>query len=210
MALVFGSGEQVDRLRRGLDIKGRVVLGVDEVVVPVVNVGDFTGAPIRRSPVRWWVGVNVPAVAAEFGQLRIFHQSPVDQLIDGIYLRTIASGTAITVGQGLAGAAGGTPARTTEIVNADNGGVVSRQVGIQFLASSAIARATSNVFMRLAVSISETRYFPAEIVIPAMPEPEDPITNAPAILLEANAVNIALDITVTGLYFDTLPLNVRT
>lgn len=209
MALQIGSGEPVARVRRGLDIKGRVNLGLDETIVPVASAIDLTQPPIRRTPVRWWVAANVAADAAERPQLRVFHQNRVDQLITGFWLQTNAAAS-ILVGQGLAGAAGGVPARTTEIVDANNGGVVSRQIGIQSIATTQVGASISNAFLRLQVPQIHSEYFAAEIVIPAMPNPEGPVTNAPAILFEGTQLNRTLQITVTGLYFDALPLDFRT
>jgi len=209
MALIFGSGEPVSRLRRGLDVKGKVNLGLDEIIVPVVTTLDVTQAPYRRSPVRWWAAAIIAAVAGERAQFRIFQQNTVDQLITGCWCRTSAS-ESLTIGQGLPGVAGGIPARTTEIVNADNGAVVSRQVNIQSDADTAIATAISNAFLIVQTSTAESIYYPLDLVLPAMPDPQDPITNAPAILFEIGGSNVTAVFTVTGLYFDAVPLDFRT
>ncbi len=210
MALTFGSGEQVSRIRRGLDVKGRVILGLDETVVPVVQVGDLTAPPIRRSPVRFWIGRGAAAVVGEFSRVRIFHQTAVDQLIDRIWIST-AAGQVVQIGQGPSGdATGAVAARTTEIVNADSGGVIARSIGLFSRVDSVTPSSLSGAFMRVLTSATETTYLPVEIVIPAMPDPTGPVTNAPTLTIEGTVANEQIDFTVSGLWYDALPLNFRT
>ena len=212
MALTFGSGEQVDRLRRGLDIKGRVVLGIDEIVVPIVNVGDLTGPPIRKTGIRWWAAANVPAVAAEIGRFRIFHQNKVDQLVTDVWLNAAAALT-FQIGAGFAGAAGGTAANTTELValplvGGTGGGDITRGVGIFHLEDSSAAPTISTVMLRIQSQAAVTSHFPIEIVLPAVRDPET--ANFSTLTVESLTNNFAFNITMSGLYFDTLPLNVST
>jgi len=66
MALIFGSGEPVSRLRRSLDLKGKVNLSVDEIIVPTLTVFDATRPPFRRTGIRWFADVNVPDVVGSY------------------------------------------------------------------------------------------------------------------------------------------------
>ena len=212
MALTFGSGEQVDRLRRGLDIKGRVVLGVDEIVVPTVNVGDFTVPPIRKSGIRWWSTLTVAAVAGEVGRYRVFHQLPVDQLVDRILLESDAT-LRVTIGSGVVGAAGGTAARTTELVNLPiqggaGGGAISRPVGIFALADSNVGLTGTDDLLAVQVIDPGTLQIPVEIVLPAVNDPAAP--NFSTLTIEGTTANVRFRVHCTGLYFDTLPLNFST
>lgn len=216
MALTFGSGEQVDRLRRGLDIKGRVVLAVDEIVVPVVNVGDFTGPPIRKTGIRWWTNIDVPAVAAERGQCRIFHFMPNDQLLDTLILRAAGAALLFRIGSGQVGtAAGATTAQTTELVDLPiaggfGGGAIARGVGMFSEADSSVGSTLTNRFIELAGANAVDRVFHGDIVLPATNDPEGGVGNPSTITIESNSLNVAFSVTASGLYFDTLPLNVRT
>ena len=213
MALTFGSGEQVDRLRRGLDIKGRVVLGVDETVVPTVNVGDLTVPPIRKSGIRWWAPQNIPAVAAELGRYRVWHRLPVDQLIDRFYLTANALIT-VRIGSGVVGAvAGSTAARTTELVRLPlaggaGGGAISREIGIFSQVDSNVGVTITADLVRIEIPASDTIIVPVEIVLPAVRDPNAP--NFSTLTVESQVANTVFNVCASGLYFDTLPLNVST
>lgn len=212
MALTFGSGEQVDRLRRGLDIKGRVILGVDEIVVPTVNVGDFTVPPIRKSGIRWYAPLQVAAVAGEVGRYRVFHNLTVDQLVDQIILRAGAE-TKFTIGSGAVGAVGGTAARTTELVSLPlaggfGGGAISRPLGIFTLADSNVGFTGTDDLIKVVVTAATSLILPVEIVLPAVRDPLAP--NFSTLTIECTTVNLEFFATCSGLYFDTLPLNVST
>jgi len=212
MALTFGSGEQVDRLRRGLDIKGRVVLGVDEIVVPTVNVGDFTVAPIRKSGIRWYAPLVIPAVAGELGRYRVFHQNPVDQLIDKIMLVADANMN-ILIGSGVVGAAGGIAARTTELVTLPlqggaGGGQISRPIGIFTLADSNVGATVVNTLIITEIDTTVPTILDVGIVLPAVRDPAAP--NFSTLTIEGQNANTLFRVTCSGLYFDTLPLNVTT
>ena len=213
MALSFGSGEQVDRLRRGMDIKGRVVLGVDEIVVPTVNVGDFTGAPIRKSGIRWYAPQDIPAVAGELGRYRVFHQNAVDQLVDRIYIAT-AGNIGVRIGAGAVGAlAGALPARTTELVSLPlqggaGGGAISRPIGIFSLSDSNVGATVTNIMIRWEVESLQGSQLEVEIVLPAVRDPLAP--NFSTLTVESEVAASAFRVTCSGLYFDTLPLNVST
>ena len=214
MALTFGSGEQVDRLRRGLDIKGRVVLGVDEVVVPTVNVGDFTDAPYRKTGIRWYAPAVVTAVAGELGRYRVFHNNTVDQLIDKIIL--VADGSInILIGSGAVGsAAGALAARTTELVSLPmqggaGGGQISRPIGIFTLTDSNVGPTVLNTLIHYEINTNiPTTGLEVGIVLPAVRDPAAP--NFSTLTIEAQNANTLFRVTCTGLYFDTLPLNSTT
>jgi len=213
MALGFGSGEQVDRLRRGLDIKGRVVLGVDEIVVPTVLVGDFTDAPYRKSGIRWWAPQPVAAVVGELGRYRVFHQLPVDQLIDRLYF-TAVNQIIVRIGSGVVGAtAGATAARTTELVRLPlaggaGGGAISRPIGIFTLGDTNVGVTITADLLRLTIGPTPTGFIPVEIVLPAVRDPSAP--NFSTLTIESQNTNTQMNVTASGLYFDTLPLNSTT
>jgi len=209
MALTFGSGEQVDRLRRGLDIKGRVVLGVDEIVVPTVNVGDFTGPPIRKSGIRWYAPAFVPAVVGERGRYRIFHNNAVDQLVDRFYMQAVSAMDMLIGGGAVGAAAGATAAFTTELVRLPlqggaGGGAIGRNIGIFTLVDSNVGPTVTQQFMRPQIQ-TLTLQLDVEIVLPAVRDPAAP--NFSTLTLEANTPNVAFNVACSGLYFDTLPLN---
>ena len=213
MALTFGSGEQVDRLRRGLDIKGRVVLGVDEIVVPTVNVGDLTVPPIRKSGIRWYAAVNVQGVAGELGRVRVFHQLPVDQLIDTLLINSNAV-LPYQMGGGAVGAAGGVAAFTSELVRLPlqggaGGGAIGRNIGIFTLVDSNVGNTVTQPFIRWRSLANVAEAVPGvEIVLPAVRDPAAP--NFSTFTVEALTANVTFNVTISGLYFDTLPLNVDT
>jgi len=210
----FGSGEPVSRLRRSLDVKGKMNLGLDETIVPVLNVFDATEPPFRRTGVRWYFNVAIGPIVGELARVRIFHTLPIDQLIDGVSAFAAAGAGAIGVliGAGGAAAAGGTPVRTTEIMPLDTGGVISRPLPILFLADTVPVSTLSQTFW--ATAFDADSVIPAEfnfpIVLPGQPDQGDPITNAPTLEIECQKVNQVLSVSVTGLYWDSLPLDART
>ncbi len=213
MAIIFGSGEPVSRLRRGLDVKGKVNLGLDEIVVPMALVSDFTAAPYRRSPVRWWANANVAGGAGLFTRAQLANTSGRDQLIDRIYYRTDAV-AALNVGSGLGMAPGaGTPARTTELVSVPPNatGDISRALPIEVLGSTITPTSLFDIFLSCPGSDSLIgQVIPVEIVLPAAPRPELPAANVTTLTAELTVQNVIMDITFSGLYFDQLPLDSRT
>jgi hypothetical protein len=50
--LEFNVGELATRLRSALTVRGRMPLGLDEVVIPTALTADVSGPPWRRNPVR--------------------------------------------------------------------------------------------------------------------------------------------------------------
>jgi len=208
MAIMFGSGEPIARLRRGLDIKGRVVLGLDETIVPVITVSDATQPPVRRSPVRFWLSANVPAVVGEQGRFRIFHQLPTDQLVDRIWITPGTTARVFVIGHGADGAVGGFAARTTEIVDFPTTGAISRAVGIFSIADAVAVATITQPLMRLRVA-NVAAVIPVEIVIPTA-NPALAINASPALTIEGATQNDAFDVTVSGLMYDSLPITFRT
>lgn len=211
MALIFGSGEPVSRVRRGLDVKGKVNLGLDEIVVPVATTIDLTIPPIRRSPVRWWAFRSVPAIVGELGRFRIFHQNATDQVIDYISV-TSSTGMSIRVGHGPGGDVNGLAVRTTELMDADTGGVISRPVGILTLADSITPTSIGTVLFGARVLPGSTAVILERraLVLPAMPEPADPITNAPTLTIESLDANELFEVSISGLLYDAIPITFRT
>jgi len=215
MAIIFGSGEPVSRLRRALDVKGKVNLGVDEIIVPTILLQDASRPPFRRTGVRWYTDLNVPAVAGQFGRVRIFNQSTIDQLIDHFIFHASAAGQtgiqSYLVGSGGASAAGGAAVRTTEIVAINTGNVPSRRVPIETLVDSITP--TSLSLFYLGTTLESGREFGSaeiktELVLPA--SREGPVTNLSTITIEGNRVNEAYRVTISGLYWDSLPLTALT
>jgi len=212
MAIIFGSGEPVSRLRRGLDVKGKVNLGLDEIVVPMALVSDFTGAPYRRSPVRWYASANVVGVAGQFSAVRLANTSGRDQLIDRIYVQCEFD-SAINVGSGQGIAPGtGAPARTTELVSvpANATGDISREIPIEVIGLAIMPSTIFDIFLTVAVDGTVGAIIPVEIVLPAAPRPELPAANVTTLTVEMNNLDINVDVTFSGLYFDQLPLDART
>jgi len=212
MALIFGSGEPVSRLRRALDVKGKVNLGVDEIIVPTMQLFDATEPPFRKTGVRWWAKLQVASVVGELGRVRIFHELPVDQLIDKIVATSPGGNTMdIIVGAGPAGIAGGLAVRTTEIVQVDSGGVVSRPLPILTFIDSVTPTSLSQEFFQVNFpNTPETRYLEnLDIVLPARANP-GPITNAPCITIECTRAQFAFTVSISGLFWDSLPLDART
>lgn len=214
MPFIFGSGEPVSRLRRSLDIKGKVSLQVDETIVPVLKIFDSTEAPFRRTGVRWFTSVTFAPVVGEQPRLRIFHTLPIDQLVDRVevFSRAGAGAQRVFIGAGPAGVAGGTAMRTTEVMPLDAGGVISRQIPILFFADTVVAPTLSQTFWSMAWDADSVvpGVFDLPIVIPAQPDQGDPITNAPTLTIEGDVVNQDVIISVSGLYWDSLPLDART
>lgn len=214
MGIQFGSGEPVSRLRRSLDIKGKVNLGVDETIVPVLKIFDSTEPPFRRTGVRWFTEATIGPIVGEFCRLRIFHTLNIDQLVDTITVFAKAGSGAISmrIGQGPAGVAGGTPVRTTEIMPLDSGGVISRPLPILAFADTVTPQSISNVFWHLAWDSDSVvpGLMELPIVIPAQPDRADPITNAPTLTMECSSTNQTMSVAVSGLYWDSLPLDART
>ena len=212
MAIMFGSGEPVSRLRRGLDVKGKVNLGLDEIVVPMALVSDFTGPPYRRSPVRWYSRTVQNGVAAQKTGVRLANTSGRDQLLDRIYVSSNAD-TILLLGSGLAVAPGaGTPARTTELtaVAAATPGLISRELPIEALGFNITPTSIAEILLSASVEDIGGNWFPVEIVLPATPRPDDPAQNVTTLTVELSADAAFLDLTFSGLYFDQLPLDTRT
>lgn len=209
MGLIFGSGEPVARLRRLLDVKGKVNLGLDETVVPVINLQDADQPPFRRTGVRWFFQASVAAVAGELGRVRIFHELAIDQLVDSI---RVASAAALRyeIGQGPAGAAGGSAARTTEVMPIDNGGIISRSIGIRILTDSVTPSSLNFNFAEIRHGAGEEVEFRLPIVLPAKVDQPDPVTNAPTLTIECTTVNSIFVIGLSGLFWDSVPLSART
>ena len=212
MALIFGSGEPVSRLRRGLDVKGKVNLGLDEIVVPIAAVSDFTGPPYRRSPVRWWSLTSVTGVGALFTGVRLVNTTGRDQLLDRLIVRTEID-TRFTLGSGLPVAPGaGTPARTTELVSiaAAVPGDISREVPIEALGFTVTPSSIFDLLMHVPVEAARGIDLPLQIVLPATPRPDDPLQNATTLTVEIDNTDVNASFTFSGLYFDQLPLDSRT
>jgi len=209
----FGSGEPVSRLRRALDVKGKMNLGVDETIVPVLNIFDATEPPFRKTGVRWFFDTGIGSVVGEVGRLRIFHQLGIDQLVDYFAFSSTAGAGVIQfiVGQGPAGGASGLPVRTTEIVTIDSGGVIGRRIPILTLADSIFPSSISQSFAHTAFDADNLTpgVIRLPIVIPAA-KPDSPITNAPCLTIECGKVTQAFRVTISGLYWDSLPLNSKT
>ncbi len=212
MAIIIGTGEPISRVRRGLDIKGRVNLGLDETLVPVIEVGDYTGPPYRRSPVRWWIRTVVSGVALQKSGVRLANTSGRDQLLDRMIVRSTAD-IDVVVGSGLGVAPGaGTPARTTELVTvpANATGDISRPIPIEALGFTVTPSTIFDALLVFACGDLRGADLSVEIVLPATPRPDDPAQNVTTLTVETVADNTFLSMTFSGLYFDQLPLNALT
>jgi len=210
MAIIIGSGEPVSRLRRSLDVKGKVNLSVDEILVPTIEIFDATRPPFRKTGVRWFADITVPAVAAQLGRFRVFHNIVIDQLVDSIILTELTGSGAqqFRVGAGPAGAAGGLAVRTTEIMPLDAGGAISRALPILTLVDSITPTSLSQNFYTVTIGApgEESMILPVEIVLPAA-KPDSPITNAPCLTIETTSSNRPFHVSISGLFWDSLPLD---
>jgi len=212
MAILIGSGEPVSRARRGLDVKGKVNFGLDETIVPMAILSDFTGAPYRRSPVRWWVTASVTGVPGQFSAFRLSNTSGRDQLLDRMIVRA-ESDTRINVGSGQGQAPGvGAPARTTEIVAvpANATGDISREVPIELTSLTITPSTIFDILFQALVPTVAGLDLPLEIVLPATPRPDDPAQNVTTLTAEINNLDVNATVSFSGLYFDQLPLDLRT
>jgi hypothetical protein len=117
MPLPFGTGELATRLRRAFDIRGRIPLMADEVVVPVAIVSDVTRAPYRRSGRVAYAHAQYAPAAGEVVTHLLVNGTNTPQVIESA--RFSWSGVAAaTMAMGLIVPTGGTPVpfNTTELV----------------------------------------------------------------------------------------------
>jgi len=142
------------------------------------------------------------------------HRS-IDQLIDQFIFSVTAGGTPpaiqFFVGAGPAGAAGGVPVRTTEIMPIDAGGVPSRPIPITTIVDTITPTSLSQRFYSVVGDTSGegSVILPVEIVLPAAKR-DSPVTNSPAITVENSATDQPYTLSVTGLFWDSLPLDALT
>jgi len=215
MALQFGSGEPVARLRRSLDVKGKVNLGVDDIIVPTIQLHDAEQAPFRKTGVRWHLQLDLPGVALEVGRVRLMNPTAIDQILDRVVFTANGSVHVFSIGAGAPGVAGGTPVRTTELMRvpaAVGGSIISRNLPINAFVDSTLASADSQFFYEfLALANTSVDADNLEIVLPAFPDPENgPVTDIPTLTFESSIVNQGWAISFSGRYWDSLPLNVQT
>lgn len=139
MPLPFGTGELANRLRRSLDLRGRIPLLIDEVVVPTMPVSDGTKAPFRTSGRRAGAFVFQAAVAGQFASFRIQNPTPVDAVLDRLSVFTASpAGSVWAIGVGAGSVAGvGTALSTTELVDASQSLILS--TGLSVVAATAAA-----------------------------------------------------------------------
>jgi len=85
MPKILGTGEQSERLRRLLDLRGRIDTSIDETVVPTILVGDATGPGYRRSGRKWRVALSM-AVSGTLNSWLLCNSGARLIVIDEIYL----------------------------------------------------------------------------------------------------------------------------
>jgi len=215
MAMQFGSGEPVSRMRRALDVKGKLNLAIDEVIVPILQLFDATRPPFRRTGIRWFADITASGGVGVMGRIRIVNPTNIDQLIDGMIFSVTAGGTPpaiqFFVGAGPAGAAGGVAVRTTEVMPIDAGGVPSRPIPITTIVDTITPTSLSQNFYSVVGDTSGegSVILPVEIVLPAAKR-GSPITNSPAITVEISATDQPFRLSVTGLFWDSLPIDALT
>lgn len=211
MALIFGSGEPIDRLRRAFDVKGKVNLAVDETIVPIILLQDASRPPFRKTGLRWWAPQVVASVVGELARYRVFHTFDSDQLIDQIILCNLMGfRNDFTIGHGPFGVAVASRARTTENVNIGNlGGIISKPTFIQSFADSVTPASIGSPLLEVSVPPNDSLIVPVEIVLPAA-GPGAAFGAASTLTIESAAAAVNVNITCSGLLFDSLPLNVRT
>jgi len=77
--LEFNVGEIVTRLRTALAVRGRMPLGLDEVVIPTMQAGAVDTPPFRVQPVEFhgtWMIETAPATAGRNARVAVFLQQP--------------------------------------------------------------------------------------------------------------------------------------
>lgn len=90
--LIPGSGEIGQRLARGLDIKGRVQVEVDESVVPVAQVINLDQPPHRTDGVIAFGGQARTAAALQFPACSIFNPTSQNQIVDYVLIGNPVAG----------------------------------------------------------------------------------------------------------------------
>lgn len=102
MPLGFGSGELADRMRRALDIRGRIPLAVDEVVVPVALVSEPQAPPFRISGRRcFFAAATAAGGAGTVFRARIMNPTQVDAILDRVQLwQEVGTGFNWNIGAG--------------------------------------------------------------------------------------------------------------
>lgn len=168
MPLPFGTGELASRVRRALDLRGRIPFMLDEVVVPVQLVHDATTAPFRRSGRTAWNTVNVQGGGATVPVIRIENPTELDQVLEGALLWSsiAASNSSILIGpSSVANTGGGTFFTTTEGTD----GAAFNRTPLNFVTSTPAATTiTANMLQVVfGTATSESLWVPLDIVIPA-------------------------------------------
>lgn len=197
MALIFGSGEPTSRLRRALDVKGKVNLGLDETVVPVVVVGEYQNAPFRTSGVQFFGALRVAGVAATSSRVRLNNLTDVDAVIRRIWLSNPVSAFQVFhIGTGPVGVAGGSNVFTTERVDTFVLGTPSRQLGLNLIGDTISPTSLSRVFHRLSVPALTSLEVPCELVVPS---------RLGAITIETLGIQTNIEVGFEGVFIDDIP-----
>lgn len=86
MPLDIQVGDVAERLRRFFDLRGRIPGRLDEVVVPVINLGDLSKPPYSRDPLSGWHLGAQGAVAAEISMVGLLPQGADKLVIKQLWL----------------------------------------------------------------------------------------------------------------------------
>lgn len=80
MPLDIQVGDIAERLRRFLDLRGRIPARLDEIVVPTISLGDLARPPYSRDPLSGWHLGAFGAVAGEISMVGLLPQG-ADKLV---------------------------------------------------------------------------------------------------------------------------------
>lgn len=99
MPLQIGLGDIANRLRRALDIRGRIPTALDETVVPVVIVRDADGPPFALDPSYLTGQRELAAIAGVQGHVAIANIGPPGSvfMLDALWLSNSVAGSRIEV-----------------------------------------------------------------------------------------------------------------
>ena len=168
----FGTGELVTRLRRALDIRGKPDINLDDMVVPVVIVGEFQRAPFRTSGIHCFQSDSIGPGAGNFGRFRIENfDNPTDAVLVRVWLSNLSAAATqeFRIGTGPLALGGGTASFTTELVpDPVFAGIPSRTVPILLSTDQPGVTSITQRFIDVIALPGTTVMVPLELTIPAL------------------------------------------
>lgn len=87
MSWIPGTGELSNRIARALGVKGRIATELDEQIIGQVMLSDAPNEPPYRTDGRWAFEELVASAGVGFvAQISVFNASPVDQVVDRVWV----------------------------------------------------------------------------------------------------------------------------